>query len=367
MSNKLIFLFHGMGVHTKDTMKKDFLDPIEEYAKFYGVKLKDNWKKSFYLVEYDSYFNKILDDWRKDVQSLRDMAIPLSGSFPEEFKKLEKLDKQLTPENRGFFITHFGDVILYKFLRDVRSWIDTDTGTKIRDEITKFVESHNNDRSRVKIYFLGHSLGTAIAADILNYYYEKTTSPRFPYLDSLFMFANVSHLVRGNPLEPEDSVIYDTHAHPDDGTEFYRNYRHKFDYFTVDPLRFQPSWENSYPNSYLDLKLETLTLPVFLGRDINKFGDITDEIINEIKEKCKDLKSIGNIHSFKHYISNPDCFFDFVEKSNLSNSSNLDELKAKSYEKYKKISIDVTDMDDLKNLLETSVINQNKKLRDIFK
>ena len=118
MSNKLIFLFHGMGVHTKDTMKKDFLDPIEEYAKFYGVKLKDKWKEDFYLVEYDSYFNKVLDDWKKDFQELGEI-LPTgvnATSFKKILPKLEKIDKQLTKDQQNFFITHFGDVVLYKFL-----------------------------------------------------------------------------------------------------------------------------------------------------------------------------------------------------------------------------------------------------------
>lgn len=374
MSKNLIFIFHGMGVHTEETTKKDFINPIEEYSEFYGIKLKKDWKKDVEFILYDFHFKEILDDWKKDLNNLGKILPLGSGvNFIEDLlPKLGSIEENLSEENREFFITHFGDVILYKFFRDIRSMIINNVSEKVLKKIISIIQ--NGKRSGTEIHFIAHSLGTAVAADTLNYYYdvlidELKEVPNFPLIDSLHMFGNVSHLINGSPLNPSESPIYNTYCRPCSGTRFYYNYRHIFDPFTLEPIKFQPDkWLENYRDHYDEFDLKRFTLPVILNKNPKEIQDISKEILNLNSET---LKKLGHTHSFAHYISDPNVLFYLIYELGIVDMTKEKFKKSwrESDDKFKKISFDIFDKKELGakiNKIKNSELDKILKLPQIL-
>lgn len=250
----LIFLIHGMGTYTEG-WSKPVQDALNEHAqKFVYFKTTQNGAPLSTLVDfaevtYDTVFQKALDNWQRNAEQL------LQEVAPEDKETAEKAVGWLKgigdTDKADFGWTHAADVVLWRFSPHLRNTVKA----HVADEITKNVveKIQASDLRSVKAAVISHSLGTAVAHDVLadlaagRYTAPGVTAngfdPRSFRFSSLHTVANVSKI-----LELEGYPVYTSKVRPGGVTDpnsyckHFFNYHNKFDPFTH-PMPFEPPWE----------------------------------------------------------------------------------------------------------------------------
>ncbi len=314
MKKNLVFIFHGMGNDDATSMKNDYVEPIKKWADKYKFDFPNNFENSVRLVTYNHHFHKIISDWENDFNRLSEI---LSG-FPLNSRELiriqggvEKVDNYFgSGETKEFLWTHLGDVILYKYFKEIKSKVVYNCLNSVVKELKKEIDEVGE--SNLNIIFVAHSLGTAVASDVIDLFYEIYPEELDDYLvDTAHMFANVSHLVRGNSinLSNTNEMYSNSYARPPLGTQvygcnFFNLYGHKLDIFTLEPYDFEPEWQSYYYDDSL-------------SRLFHINGSITGSVLSKVVNqdfKEEDFIRVGSdFHSFEHYISNPKVLKELIE------------------------------------------------------
>lgn len=277
-----IVLIHGMGDHTKDSFKAQFVNACNEAFNLYpSLKGKDiNDFVNIHPVGYNHIFDThraAMADRAKNLQERLDgLGGLLKNSMVSLTNKLNKIDAKLGDDD--FYVTHWLDVFFYRY---------TVLGEDVRIEVGKGILDALDKEESQNVHVLGHSLGTAVAHDTLAKLYSKAFIPnKTDYLSttmnkfgSLHMVANTSRVLE----TPEITSVYDSVVKPGAGgcCSRYREYKHVFDPITwVRP--FTPSDNNGWI-SHDSFQLRRYEL-------------ITNTSITN---------KHGNTHAIEHYLLNP--------------------------------------------------------------
>lgn len=281
MATKTLIVVHGMGQHTKASVKSEVNDAI---AKAIALYPSLNGKTPASLVtikpvEYGNYF----DDYRVKIAGE-------SGSLAERIKRIDASNSLVTDSvstvNRlgemfsddEFFNTHLLDVILYRY---------TLLAERIRLHVAQEIVTVIAKIGSANVHVLGHSLGTAVVHDCLQKTYgsENTVSQDGDDLNlstiehrlgGVHMVANVSRVLQSF-VKVGASVV-----RPGERgcTSSFLEYRHKLDPFTyVKP--FDPTNNGGWV-------------------DHNNFKFAYTLVHDDLTEV-----TAANVHSLSHYIANP--------------------------------------------------------------
>lgn len=276
-----LIIVHGMGQHTNESFKTDFIEGCkwafdlypgyinrspEEYAEIIPVQYNDI---------FDKYRAKMANRAISVVERLQ--SIPgMEGGLLGVVKEIEEIESSFNDDD--FFNTHLLDVLLYRF---------TTLGELVRirlgAEISKAVGTVNGGGKRVHV--LGHSLGTAVVHDCLAKLYDDeyvlgdldNLSDVMHKLGSLHMIANTSRVLESF-VNVSNSIVK---PGPGGCTFKYREYRHVLDPITW-PKQFNPTDNGNWisNDSWFFKRYELMTL-----------SSITNEH--------------GNTHNIRHYLANP--------------------------------------------------------------
>lgn len=237
----ILIITHGMGTHTEESFKKEVVDSImsayNEYPSFKSKKIED--VIDIECVEYDSILTEHREKMAEDASNIFEVLSGIPGQG-----NIEKLTTMLTGYatklgDNKFFNTHLFDVLLYRF---------TVLGELCRIKLGLKIIKEVGDRGGPFVHVLGHSLGTSVMHDTLATCYSKgymdncvvkSLSPKYHRLSSVHMVANVSRILESF-AHVDNSIV-----NPGEGcTNYYREYRHKFDPFTwvkpFDPTEVHP-------------------------------------------------------------------------------------------------------------------------------
>ena len=246
MSEKqVLVLLHGMGKHTADSFKKEVVDAannaLNRYPSFSANNFEE--KVDLHSIGYDHIFEKLREKMAESGSSLQDFIKNELGNtdLPDFWGDLAEIEAGLGGDD--FIYTHVLDVIFYMTL----------VGEKVRlyvaDEFLKLKQQYPQT---TRLNVLAHSLGTAVAHDMLNKLYTTGPSTNMQLnidqhkLTSLWMVANVSSIMTffTGLTGPFDSLVK-----PGAGGCVVRmnNIFHRFDPFTLKPFkRFDPDKANGW-------------------------------------------------------------------------------------------------------------------------
>lgn len=283
MSQHLVFLIHGMGVHNKDwsadaqaTLKKSY----EQYANLVSTPFKNAY--SFHEITYDHLFENIRDAWEEEANGVME-RLKTMGISSGLLHTLTRLAQAGTGD--GFFRTHVLDVIFYRFFPTVRDPVRIHVAKTITEKLN---EARRSSTNAIKWSVIAHSLGTAVSHDTLHLMFAEGVSHDIeplsvrnfaPYV--YLACANVSRILsKGNEIP-----VYGSRCRPamtpnrDAVMRYFLNAWNIFDPFTR-PSRFEPAYD------WLDARTQTARHP--------RFQDIKT---TEIRQK--------NVHALEHYLENP--------------------------------------------------------------
>lgn len=283
MSTHLIFFIHGMGQHGKDWSKDAQALLKEAYASY--AELTDlPFEQHFQCVEliYDNVFEKYRERMKADAQQLAKL-MGNEGLAPEVVANLINLNASLSKDT--FFATHILDVLFYRFLSLAWEPVLNSLHRQILDTLTEAAK-----KGSVKWSVLAHSLGTAVAHDLLHRMFKPgnpslgDAAGRFPPHAALFV-ANVSRLLE------RETRVYESVVRPSVGRttgvfNYFLSASHKLDPFTK-PKAFNPEYD------WLDTDTRNLATPRYLQLEIS-----------EVLE--------ANVHSLTHYLANPAIHIPFI-------------------------------------------------------
>ncbi len=244
---KLLFLFHGMGVHGSDWAKpvKDKLDEVAgRYEEFKGGKPALSKRVQYVPITYDHVFQDLLAEWDKSATSLGNFisknGIPVKNV-------IDWLSGVSATESK-FFWSHIVDVLLYRFFEIKKA----EVRTRVLNDIVDKLNEEMKNGAIVEASVLAHSLGTSVAHDCLAYLGEHAIGNSEAFMTgkfrfkNVFMLANVSRVLETNPAVYQ-SVMKPLSADPVRAyCERYYNFRHKFD--PIPAVRcFKPEgWGSDY-------------------------------------------------------------------------------------------------------------------------
>lgn len=243
----VLIITHGMGTHTEASFKKEVVDALQAaygaYPSFKDKKIEDF--IDVVCVEYDSILTEHREKMAENASNIFEVlsGIPNQGNIQKLTTLFSGYAAKLGDNN--FFNTHLVDVLLYRFTV-LGELCRIKLGLKIIEEVGK--------RGGPYVHVLGHSLGTSVLHDTLATVYSKgfmengevkSLSPKYHRLSSVHMVANVSRVLESF-AKVESSIV-----NPGEGcTNYYREYRHKFDPFTwvkpFDPTETAPWVELEY-------------------------------------------------------------------------------------------------------------------------
>lgn len=227
---KLLFLFHGMGVHGSDWAGpvKEKLDEVAgRYEEFRGGKPKLSDLVQYVPVSYDPVFADLLEEWDQSAGSLGEYAIrngiPV-GNLVGWLSGVSETEKK-------FFWSHVVDVLLYRYFEIKKA----EVRTRVLNDMVERLTREMRNGTIVEVSVLAHSLGTSVAHDCLAYLgarpiggSEAFMTARFRF-KNVFMLANVGRVLETNPAVYQ-SVLKPISADPAGAyCERYYNFRHKFD------------------------------------------------------------------------------------------------------------------------------------------
>lgn len=281
MAKKTLIVVHGMGQHTKTSVKSEVTTALTKAIKLYpslGGKSASS-LVTIKPVVYGNYF----DDYRKSVSKE-------SGSLSEKIKKVDASNSLVTDSissvnrlgkrfgNDEFFYTHLLDVILYRY---------TLLSERIRLHVAEEIVTSIAKSGSANVHVLGHSLGTAVVHDTLQKTFgaENILAPDNTELNlnttehrlgGIHMIANVSRVLQSF-IKVGSSVVRPGKL---GCTSAFYEYRHKLDPFTyVKP--FEPTNNGGWVDQ----------------TTFKRAYRLVHDDLNEV--------TAANVHSLEHYIANP--------------------------------------------------------------
>lgn len=283
MSKHLIFFIHGMGQHGEDWSQAAQAGLKAAYASY--PELKDlPFDEHFECIElvYDWVFEEFRKKMKADALN-HALLMGNEGLPPELVSTLININASLSKNT--FFSTHILDVLFYRFLSLARRPVLESLNEQIIDHL-----SAANQKGSVKWSVVAHSLGTAVAHDLLHAMFNPNgpsmglTANTFPPHAALFA-ANVSRLLERD-IKAYESVVRPSQGRKTGVLQYFLNASHKLDPFTK-PKAFNPEYD------WLDAQTRQLASPRYLQLEIS-----------EVLE--------ANVHSLTHYLANPGVHIPFI-------------------------------------------------------
>ncbi len=275
----------------------------EDVKGVYEEKIESKPERCFYLMTYDKILKGISEAWRRGEVS---DTLSTLGVDSERISMLWEIRRYIEscPELKSFFWKHLADILLYKFLPEVRDLVIHRALNLVVSEVSQSYEKYWKG---INVSFIGHGLGTGIASDLTEEYYRIIHSRcrernRYPVVNSLVYISNISHLMVGENLNlSRDNPRYTKlPSRAGIGCERYSTFGHRGDLFTMDGMEFAPErWDRS---SYTDVGNRS----VHLTKDILERGGDLDEV--------KVMEVVERLHSFEHYMSNPQTLLELIKR-----------------------------------------------------
>lgn len=281
MSKPKLIIVHGMGQHTDESFRTDFIDGCKWAFDLYPGYIGRSPEEYAEIIPVS--YNDIFDKHRKMMANRaipvveRLQSIPgMGGGLLNAVNEIVEIESEINDDD--FFKTHVLDVLLYRF---------TTLGEVVRirlgSEISKAVGTVNGGGKRVHI--LGHSLGAAVVHDCLAKLYDDeyvlgdldNLSDVMHKLGSLHMIANTSRVLESF-VNVSNSIVK---PGPGGCTFKYREYRHALDPITW-PKPFNPTDNGGWISN---------DSWFFKRYELIKPSSITNQH--------------GNIHNIRHYLANP--------------------------------------------------------------
>jgi hypothetical protein len=262
MAKHIIFLLHGMG-DTKPGWSTPVQNLIQKKYQLYKVSAKFKFSSVFAFKElnYNHVFESHIQKWKENAESVTSL-LQASGIQNDLLDTLTSISGKTAREE--FASTHILDVILYRYMKGIKS--------QIISHISEQLVGKLNESSEVPLYsVVCHSLGTAVMHDVMQ---ANLTTDHFPLgtahgVPEVYMsLANVSRV-----LEDSDTNVYTSAVRPrlkankkPYGCNQFINVAHTLDPFTK-VKTFKPKWKKGAPNeldnlkydSFINLKIEGLT------------------------------------------------------------------------------------------------------------
>jgi len=281
MSKPKLILVHGMGQHTADSFKQDFITACQDAFRLYPSLA--NKSVGDFVDPVPVGYNDIFDQHREQMANRaspildRLQQIPgMGGDLGKAAQEITKIESTINDEE--FFKTHWLDVIFYRF---------TTLGENVRIRVARTIADaiSATTSGSAEVHVLGHSLGTAVVHDTLAKLYKanqqlgdvQNLDVGVHKLGSLHLVANTSRVLESF-VKVDRSVVK-----PGEGgcTSQYNEYRHKLDPITW-PRSFDPTDNGSWiSNDAWAVGRYQLIQPTALTNEH------------------------GNTHSLHHYIFNP--------------------------------------------------------------
>lgn len=267
---KVVILLHGMGFHPKKHESEEHLTFEQEVIKAANTALgrydsfsdiKFNEKVILEPIYYDHIFEKHRNEMAQDASGIQEAIkqhLP-EMNVPNIMSRLLKFEQKLGKDK--FEYTHVLDVILYLTLTggEVRAFVAA--------EMAKIINKYND----YDICVVAHSLGTAIAHDVMDMIFttNKNENGKFPIsshkIHTYWAFANVSDVVRimSGKRSPYKSIVK---PGSDGCLSNFNNVFNKFDPFVMELFfRFEPSSDGDwlpkfvYDNFFANYELEQVS------------------------------------------------------------------------------------------------------------
>lgn len=282
MSKPKVIIVHGMGQHTGDSFKKEFIEGCQWAFNLYPGYSGKSPEEYVDIIPFA--YNEVFDEYRQKManraENINDRlkSIPgMDGDFLfDSAKAISEIEQEINDDD--FFKTHVLDVLFYRF---------TTLGEVVRirlgELVAHVVGTVNGGSSRVHV--IGHSLGAAVVHDCLACLYDNNyklgnvdnLSDVMHKLGSVHMIANTSRVLESFAKVSASLVK----PGPGGCTYFYREYRHVLDPITW-PKPFNPTDNGGWiSNDSWFFKRYELLRP----------SSITN--------------AHGNTHNIRHYLANP--------------------------------------------------------------
>jgi hypothetical protein len=246
--SKLLFLFHGMGVHGADwagPVKAKLDEVAGRYTEFQAGREPLSARVQLVSVTYDDVFQNLLDQWNKSATALGDYVV--RNGIP--VNTLVSWLQGASQTENNFFWSHVVDVLLYRFFTIKTSEVRARVLNQVVDKLTSEMQGGNPVEASV----LAHSLGTSVAHDSLAYLGSTPINGSAAFLaknfrfSNIFMVANVGRILETSPPVYQ-SVVRPLSADAGGGAycDRYYNFRHVFDPFPA-VRAFKPAgWGGDY-------------------------------------------------------------------------------------------------------------------------
>ncbi len=188
MARHVIFLIHGMGSPTDDTFSswKTVLGNCYKLYTRNGESIDD--KFEFIDIRYNHIFEDLRTQWNDAIDQILSVTSSQNLDLPDE----DTL-KALTNDN--FWGTHIMDILLYRFIPQVRE--------AVRAEVIRQFSPIATGNLGTKYSVIAYSLGSAVAHDAIHaMYHSHPTSPNGQldpndfHFDTIAMIANTSRLLQ---------------------------------------------------------------------------------------------------------------------------------------------------------------------------
>lgn len=279
MAPRTLIVVHGMGSHTKASVKKTVTESFRKSLKLYPSHKTDT-LGSLFDIEIFNY-NKIFEKYRKVVVNESGALSEILSSIDQDSTVFGKSVQQVNElglrfaSDEDFFNSHILDVILYRY---------TFLGELVRLELAASIMPVIAKKNAANVEILGHSLGTSVVHDTLVRMYgsakfedkgvDRTLDSTENRLAGVHMVANVSRALWS--IERIGSSI----VKPGVGgcVASYREYRHE-----LDPIPMVRAFNPTSNGEWISPK------DYRLNYHLERFNTVTR----------------ANVHSLDHYLDYP--------------------------------------------------------------
>ncbi|WP_406828351.1 hypothetical protein [Microbulbifer sp. ARAS458-1] len=277
-----LIIIHGMGQHTADSFKEEFVEGCRSAFSLYDA-FRGTSPEHFVEIIPVTY-SDLVDDYRLPVATS-------TGSFREAIESIPEIRTQLLPgaeaafsalekddSNTPLLKTHGLDAFLYRYTR---------LGQIARERLGRAIAhaARTIHGGVQNVHVLAHSLGTAVLHDTLSQLYTPPPTladlgnldTSHHKLGSVHMVANISRLMESS-IKVNQSLVKPSNS----GCMYnYREYRHRYDPITW-AKPFNPKNDGRWISSG-DWQ--------FIAYKLLEFDEVTDEY--------------GNTHKLHNYLNNP--------------------------------------------------------------
>lgn len=275
--SKLLIAVHGMGSNPPQwsTRIRDKLDAVaRRYAQFQADSAAFHTHFTFAEVRYDGVFQRFVNEWDAQADAFKqfrdaNQSLLPKGAWSKLFKWLT--DTTLPDDEKNAFWSTLIDPVLYRAFPIVRDEVRANVMAQMVGHMTA-----NMVDGAVQVSVLAHSLGTAVAHDVLQLLASGAAGGNGAFtarewkFDHLFMLANVAllgppGLIDLKPSDPGYLVIPQSAVPIGSGpethycTRFY-SFRHEWDPFIrwapMDPERFGADWGTDFraPTPFMQIQ-----------------------------------------------------------------------------------------------------------------